>query len=136
MLSLLDFAMKKIHYNKLIRDKIPERIAAAGATGKYKILSKKTFIKKLIAKVEEEASGMQKAKSKKELISEIADVMDVLDEIKKNFKISKGQVILAQKENFKKKGGFKKRIFLYWSSDDGYKTNEKRYDRHIKNKQA
>lgn len=129
MLSLLDFGMKKIHYNKLIRDKIPERIAAAGAKGKYKILPKKIFIEKLIKKVEEEASGMQKAKSRKELISEIADVIDVLDEIRKNFKISEKQVALAQKGNFKKKGGFKKRIFLYWSSDDGYKTNEKRYDR-------
>jgi len=121
--------MKKIHYNKLIRDKIPEKIKKSGAAASYRILPKTEFEKSLIRKVEEEASGMQAAKSKKELISEIADVVDVLEEIKKVKKITNKQVLAAQEKNFQKKGGFKKKIFLKWTSDSGYRTNEKRYDK-------
>lgn len=121
--------MKRIHYNKLIRDKIPERIKMAGAEGKYKKLNRSEFVKELIKKVEEEATGMQKAKSRHELIDEIADVVDVLDEIQRIHHISPSDLREAQQRNYKKKGGFKKRLYLYWSSDDGYKTNEKRRDR-------
>lgn len=121
--------MKKIFYNKIIRDKIPSRIRAAGADYDARKLSKREFERELIKKVEEEASGMQNAKDKKELISEIADVLDVIDEIKSIKQITQKQIDAAQKKNFERKGGFKKRLWLRWSSDDGYKTNEKRYDR-------
>ena len=33
----------------------------------------------------------------------------------------------AQKLNFQMKGGFRKRLFLFWSSDTGYKSNERKY---------
>lgn len=119
--------MKKIYYNKLIRDNIPERIAKAGASCSIKKLLKKSFEKELIKKVEEEASGMQNAKNKKELIGEIADVVEVINEIKKVKKIRESEINAARRKNMQRKGGFNKRLFLYWSSDDGYKTNEKRY---------
>jgi len=119
--------MRKIHYNKLIRDKIPSRIKKGGAKASYRILNKKSFEKELIKKVEEEASGLVTAKSKKELINELADITEVIEEIKKVKKINTRQINSARKKNMAKKGGFKKRIFLRWSSDNGYKTNEKRY---------
>ena len=119
--------MKKIHYNKLIRDKIPDKIKRSGAAALYRILNKKEFEKKLICKAEEEASGMQAAKTKAELISEIADVLDVIDEVKKVKKIATSQIKKAQQKNNQKKGGFKKRIYLNWTTDSGYRTNEKTY---------
>lgn len=121
--------MKKIFYNKVIRDKIPSRITAAGADYDAQTLSKKQFEKELIKKVEEEASGMQQAKSKKELVSEIADVIDVIEEIRSIKKITKRDIEIARIANFKRKGGFKRRLWLRWSSDNGYKTNEKRYNK-------
>jgi len=66
------------------------------------------------------------------LADEIADVLDVIDEIKKLKKISTQDIRQAQKKNFLHKGGFQKKLYLFWSSDDGYKTNEKRRDRHGK----
>ncbi len=121
--------MKKIFYNKVIRDKIPDRITAAGADYDARVLPRRAFEKELIKKVEEEASGMQQAKSKKELVSEIADVIDVIEEIKSIKKIPQRDIDAARAANLKRKGGFKKRLWLRWSSDDGYKTNEKRYDK-------
>ncbi len=119
--------MKKIFYNKLVRDKIPQKIEKSGGDFKIKKLKAKEFEKELIKKAGEEADGLLGAKNKKELTSELADVLDVIQEIKKFKKITDSQVKKAQKEAQKIKGGFKKRLFLIWSSDTGYKTNERRY---------
>src|SRR6266702_3165092 len=118
--------MKKIYYNKLIRDKIPDEIDAWGGECETFRLSKKEFEKELIKKVEEEASGLLAAKNKKELIAELADIMDVIEEILKVKNITTKDLLRQQKKNFEKKGGFAKKLFLNWSSDTGYKTNEKK----------
>ena len=111
--------VKKVYYNKLIRDKIPERIIECG--GDYKV--------RLLKKVGEEASGLLAAKTKSDIIKEIADVVDVIEEIIKVKGISNQEIKKQQQENKKLKGGFKKKLFLYWSSDTGYKTNEVRYSK-------
>lgn len=80
----------------------------------------------LLKKVEEEASGVSEAKSREELISELADVLDVIAEIQRVDSISDEEIHAAQKRNTEKKGGFNDRVFLEWSLDDGYTTNEKK----------
>src|SRR3989344_1886111 len=119
--------MEKIYYNKLVRDRIPDIITRHGAEYEIKRLSKVDFEKELLKKVAEEASGLLSAKTKEELISEIADVLAVIEEIKKLKKITPAQITKALKANYTKKGGFKKKLFLTWSSDNGYKTIEIRY---------
>lgn len=121
--------MKKIHYNKLIRDKIPEKIKQNGGGYSIKKLSQKAFIAELLKKVGEEASGLVSVKTKAELTSELADIIAVLDEIKKRMRISAKQIQKALKDNFQRKGGFNKKLFLLWSSDTGYETNERRNNR-------
>ncbi len=117
--------MRKIYYNKLVRDNIPEVIKKNGGDFKIKKLSKEHFEKELIRKVGEEASGLMGAKNRQELISELADVLDVIEEIK-TFKGITGQEIKkSQKAAYERKGGFRKKLYLFWSSDTGYKTNEK-----------
>ena len=118
--------MKKIYYNKLVRDKIPEKIKKN--SGNYEIhkLSQKRFEAELLKKVGEEASGLISSKTKDELAFELADIVAVIEEIKKVKGISSKQIIKALKENFERKGGFNKKLFLVWSSDTGYKTNERR----------
>lgn len=119
--------MKKIHYNKLVRDKIPEVIEKSGGIYEIKKLKKAEFERELIKKVGEEATGLLSAKNKKELTSELADIVDVLEEIKKLKKISAQEIKKARKAGFAKKGGFKKKIFLAWTSETGYRSNERRY---------
>ena len=119
--------MKKIYYNKLIRDGIPEKIRRAGGEFAAKKLTPKKFEKELLKKVEEEASALPQAKNKKELVEELADVMEVIDEIKRLKKISSPEIKKAQRAKAKKWGVFKKKLFLVWSEDTGYRTNEKKY---------
>lgn len=117
---------KKIYYNKLVRDKIPEIIKSKGAKGKFRKLTPKQFKKYLLLKVGEEASALPTIKSKMEIANELADIIEVIEEIKKLMKISEKEIKNERKKNFDKKGGFDKRLFLIWSEDTGYKTNEKR----------
>ncbi len=119
--------MKKIYYYKLIRDRIPEKIRKKGGTSKTRVLKAREFERELLKKVEEEASALPRVRSRTALISELADVIDVLYEIKKVKKISDKEIAAAQWENFKRKGGFRKRLYLVWASDTGYRTNERRY---------
>jgi hypothetical protein len=59
----------------------------------------------------------------------LADVAAVIDEIKKFKKISEKDLKTAMKANIEKKGGFKKKLYLVWSEDTGYRTNEKKYSK-------
>jgi predicted house-cleaning noncanonical NTP pyrophosphatase (MazG superfamily) len=119
--------MKKIYYNKLIRDKIPERICETEGDFKIRKLSARDFEKELLKKVGEEAGGLLNSRTKEELASELADILAVIHEIQNVKRISNKDIEKALKENFVRKGGFKKKLFLVWSSDTGYKTNERRY---------
>ena len=100
-----------------------DRVGAAYETKK---LGKREFEKELLKKVGEETSGLLAARNKKELTEELADVLDVVDEIRRIKKIKPSCIRKIQKENDRKKGGFKKKIYLVWSEDTGYMTNEKR----------
>jgi predicted house-cleaning noncanonical NTP pyrophosphatase (MazG superfamily) len=115
--------MKKIYYHKLIRDKVPQKMEAAGATFEVKKLSQKEFEKALIAKLGEEAKEVASARTKQELIEELADVTAVMDEIKKVKKISLAALRAVQKANIKKKGGFAKKLWLVWSEDHAHKSS-------------
>ena len=119
--------MRKIFYRKLIRDKIPEKMTQVGAAYEIRKLGRKEFEKELLKKVGEEASGLLSAKSKEDIIEELADVLDVAEEIRRHWKINPSCLKKKQKENAAKKGGFKKKIFLVWSEDNGYRTNERKY---------
>lgn len=120
--------MKKVYYNKLIRDKIPKKIQNKGSSCETRELEQKEFEKELVKKVSEEADGLENSDSREKMISELADIIDVMEEMKRVKEITDHEIEEARKENYKKKGGFEKRLFLTWSSDDGYKSNERRYN--------
>ncbi|MFA5052189.1 MAG: nucleoside triphosphate pyrophosphohydrolase [Patescibacteria group bacterium] len=119
--------MKKIYYHKLIRDRIPDVIRKKGARYVIKKLSAKRFEVELLKKVGEEATGLLSAKNKHELTSELADIHEVLETIRKYKKIKPSCLRDELKKNMKRKGGFKKRLYLEWAEDNGYRTNERTY---------
>ena len=85
--------MKKIHYHKLVRDRIPQRIAESGGIYKVKVLDRKAFCAELLKKVGEEASGLLSAKKKEEIVSELGDVLDVIREIQKEFRVVEEELL-------------------------------------------
>ncbi len=104
------------HYHqKLIRDEIPEKIKEAGGDYGVRVLGKAEFEKELKKKLVEESKELAKA-SKEELLNELADVLELIKSIASNNKTSFSKVEKFQEEKRKKRGAFKKKLFLVWST--------------------
>lgn len=117
--------MKRVFYNKLIRDGIPDKIVKNGGEFEVRRLDDdQEFEQELLKKVNEEAGALAHVRSREEFLNEYADLMVVLDALTKHLEFSEADIKLAIEENLKKKGGFKERLFLQWSSDTDYKSNE------------
>ena len=126
--------MKKIYYNKLVRDKIPDVIEKSGGKYLVKRLGLSDYRKELIKKVGEESDGVVQAKDRIGIIDELGDLLDVVDELRTTLKIKASEITASRKAAFIKKGGFKKKLFLVWSEDTGYKSNERKYKTNSKTK--
>jgi predicted house-cleaning noncanonical NTP pyrophosphatase (MazG superfamily) len=103
--------MKKI-YNKLVRDKIPALIKEAGKECKTKYLDSTTYQAELKNKLCEEALEVKKADTKEELIKEIADVLEVIDAIKKSYELSESQIQYVKESKNNANGAFQDQIYL------------------------
>lgn len=80
-----------------------------------RILGKAEFEKELKKKLVEEAKELAKA-PKEELLNELADVLELTKSIASHHKISFSKIEKFQEEKRKKRGGFKKKLFLVWST--------------------
>ncbi len=98
---------------KLVRDRIPEIILQNdGKKAHTRKLSKSEFTQELYRKLQEEISEVIEAKNKEEILSEIADVEEVLSALMEIKGIQKGEVVKVQKKKKKERGGFSDRIYL------------------------
>jgi len=105
--------MKKVvKYNKLIRDRIPEIIKEAGWKPTVRTLRKSEFLKAVRKKVFEEAEELIQSKDKKGIIDEIVDIQELLDVLALEIGLPKPKIKKLQIAKRKKRGGFKKRLFL------------------------
>ena len=99
-------------YNKLIRDRILEIIRQAGERPYWRVLNKKEYLKEVKKKILEEAGELITAKNKKEIINEIVDVQELINVLSSELSLKKPHIKKQQKIKNKKRGGFKKRLFL------------------------
>lgn len=116
--------MKKVYYNKLIRDKIADKIKNNNEECETRELDDEEFEQELLKKINEEASALSRVRSRVEFLDELADLDMVIDEIKRIQNITSDEILEAKKKNIEKKGGFDKKLFLHWSEDTEYKSNE------------
>jgi len=117
--------MKKVFYNKLVRDLIQAKIESKGEVCSLRIITDVAeYEQELLKKVIEEAGSLAHARSRSEFLSEYADLMVVLDALTAHLELSEADIKTALSENVKAKGLYKNRHFLEWSEDAGYKSNE------------
>lgn len=107
-------------YNKLVRDKIPQLIKADGNDYKIRIADELEYQKVLLQKLKEETDEF----IDNPCIEEIADILEVVDAIKKHFDFSETEILQAKSEKFRERGGFEKRIILDQVIFSGHGTDE------------
>ncbi|MBQ6285519.1 MAG: nucleoside triphosphate pyrophosphohydrolase [Bacilli bacterium] len=108
--------MEKI-FNKLVRDRIPEKIENNGEVAVTRILSNEEYREELYKKLIEEANEVINADDKESIIEELADVYEVLKSIAELESTTIEEVIDEAKQKREKRGGFSKRIFLEKTQD-------------------
>lgn len=95
-------------YDKLVRDKIPEVIRAAGKECETSIVSGEKKTELLEKKLMEEVGEFMEAKN----LEELADVMEVLFGLAEDLGYSEEDLVRAREEKKEERGGFKKGVVL------------------------
>ena len=95
-------------YSKLVRDKIPEIIAAQGKALKTRVLSEEEHLQELITKLAEEYEEFKADLN----VEELADLQEVLFGLADALGITREELEKVRAEKAEKRGGFKQKIFL------------------------
>ena len=103
----------KVH-NKLVRDRIPEIIEAAGKKCTYEILSTEQYVAMLDAKLNEELAEYQESKS----LEELADLLEVMAAVVTVRGYTWEQLTALRDEKRAERGGFEKKILLNAVQED------------------
>ena len=100
--------MSTITHNKLVRDRIPEIIAASGKTCVTKILSDEEYLNMLDAKLDEELAEYHQDQN----VEELADLLEVIYAAASARGYTLEQLEEVRANKAEKRGGFQKKIFL------------------------
>ena len=102
-------------YNKLVRDKIPEIIAANdGSTCKTRILNDDEYLDSLNSKLQEELNEYLESGN----IEELADLEEVLRAILEAKNVTYEEFEKIRTSKVEKRGAFRKKIFLECVSEN------------------
>ena len=97
----------RVHYNKLVRD----RIGSRGDRAVTRVLDEASYQNGLLAKLVEEAQEASGACAE-ELPAELADVLEVLQALAKTLGMSWEQLLALAADKRTRRGGFDGRLFL------------------------
>ena len=101
----------RVAYNKLVRDQIPDIIAAAGSRPSTRVLDHASYQGALRSKLLEEAQEAEVAPDE-QLASELADVLEVLRALATAHGMTWEDIELQARRKRAERGGFDRRIFL------------------------
>lgn len=107
---------QSLEFNKLVRDKIPEKIQRNGEEAVTAQLDKNILSRLLKRKLVEEALEVLDSEDEENLVAELADILEVLEGIFEQHQIDI-QTVLATKQNKRERaGGFEKGVYLKTTS--------------------
>lgn len=105
--------MKRINYNKLVRDRIPEIIEREGKPYGVEVMPADEYRQALLAKLVEEAAEAGEASGAR-LATELADLLEVVDALIAANDLDRNTVFQVQAQRREERGGFEKQLKLLW----------------------
>ena len=115
---------RKLCYNKLVRDRIPEIIEADGVHCEYHVASAEEYERLLHAKLLEEANEFIREPNAEEL----ADILEVVDALRNHHRISINDIKHQKMMKRSNRGGFDMKYILEVTED------AKKIKKHVRNK--
>jgi predicted house-cleaning noncanonical NTP pyrophosphatase (MazG superfamily) len=100
-------------YHKLVCDRIPEILRCDGRTYEIVTMNEEEYRQALREKLIEEAKEATSASSS-ELVTELADLYQVIEALMQSYNITLNQVQTEQERRRIERGGFEQRIRLVW----------------------
>ena len=107
----------RVVYNKLVRDLIPDIIAANGSQPSTRVLNHSSYQEALRSKLVEEAQEAEAA-SDEQVVSELADVLEVLRALAQSYGMKWDDIEFQAARKRAERGGFDHRIFLEYVEQD------------------
>jgi predicted house-cleaning noncanonical NTP pyrophosphatase (MazG superfamily) len=101
-----------VEFNKVVRDRIPEGIGRKGERADVIRLAGDALMLALKQKLVEEALEVLDAASGEELITELADVLEVIHGLTKALEVGVDRVEKERRDKKKRRGGFERGIML------------------------
>lgn len=105
-------AMRTTTYNKLVRDRIPEVITSNGGIPKVRRLPASKLAAALKDKLLEESAELWQAKTRDDVVAEMADIREILDALCVQSEIDPREVAKVQRAKRAKRGGFVEGLWL------------------------
>lgn len=99
------------HYDKLVRDRIPEIIRREGRACATEVMPEVAFRLALRDKLVEEAREAAAAEGD-DLITELADLREVIDALLATYRLDGDRLIAIQEQRRAERGGFTARLRL------------------------
>ena len=99
---------KRIAYNKLVRDRIPEIIEASGKRCKVRILDHEEYLRMIDVKLDEELAEYHEDQN----VEELADLLEVIYAAAAARGYDVGQLEEVRAAKAEKRGRFQKRLLL------------------------
>lgn len=108
-----DSVLMRQEPNKLVRDRIPDIIRQSGKQCEVTVMADVEFRQALREKLLEEAGEVAAANSEN-LVSELADLQEVIDALFRVYGIERDAVVKEQTRKRTERGGFEQRLRLLW----------------------
>jgi predicted house-cleaning noncanonical NTP pyrophosphatase (MazG superfamily) len=105
-------------YNKLVRDLIPEVIEKTGKSFTARTLNDEEYIKELNKKAKEELTEYENARDQKEVVEEIADLLEVIHAMAQYHGTNMTEIERVREKKSIDRGGFKEKVLLIEVSDE------------------
>lgn len=99
-------------FNKLVRDNIPEKIAAEGKRALITIVRGEEEIEAIRRKIVEEANEVASASTREETISELADLSEAIKALQERLDIKDVEITEEAQRKRMKSGKFDEGYFL------------------------
>ena len=106
----------RIEYRKLVRDRIPEIVRRDGSLCEAETMAEEAYHQALREKLVEEACEAAGADAG-HLMTELADVYEVIDALLASSHIAYEAVRAEQERRRAERGGFGQRVCLLWTSE-------------------